>query len=76
MIYYRHLTPKVYTTVRDSGVLLTMRYLTDPRKRRGSENAIWEDILRSFARYPEIEFAYPTQRFFNNALEGPQPKKE
>ena len=74
MIYYRHLTPKVYTTVRDSGVLLTMRYLTDPRKRRGSENFIWEDILKEFAQYHEIEFAYPTWRFFNNAVEGPQAK--
>jgi small-conductance mechanosensitive channel len=74
MIYYKHLTPKVYTTVRDSGVLLTIRYLSDPRKRRGTENAIWEDILREFAQYPEIEFAYPTRRFFNNAIEGPYAK--
>jgi len=74
MIYYKHLTPKVYTTVRDSGVFLTIRYLTDPRKRRGTENAIWENILKAFAKYPEIDFAYPTRRYFNNAIEGPFSK--
>jgi small-conductance mechanosensitive channel len=75
MIHYRYLTPKVYTSVRDSGVLLTIRYLSDPRRRRGTENAIWEDILLEFEKYPEIEFAYPTQRFFDNAVEGPFASK-
>ncbi len=70
MIYYTHLTPTVYTSVRDSGVLLTIRYLTEPRKRRGSEQAIWEDILREFSKHKDIDFAYPTQRFYNNLAEG------
>jgi small-conductance mechanosensitive channel len=64
LITYRHLTPIVYTTVKDSGVLLTMRYLVDPRKRRGSEHEIWEGILDEFARHESIDFAYPTQRFY------------
>jgi hypothetical protein len=55
--------------------LLTIRYLSDPRRRRGTENAIWEDILLEFEKYPEIEFAYPTQRFFDNAVEGPFASK-
>ncbi|MDA0747750.1 MAG: mechanosensitive ion channel [bacterium] len=70
MIFYTNLTPTVYTSVKDSGVLLTVRYLCDPRRRRGTEQAIWEDILTAFAAYKEIDFAYPTQRFFNHIQEG------
>ena len=35
MISYSKLTPTVYTTVRDSGILLTLRYLCEPQLRRG-----------------------------------------
>jgi len=47
-----------------------MRYLCEPRKRRGTQAAIWEDILREFAACDDIDFAYPTQRFFDNRAEG------
>jgi len=75
MIFYSKLTPTVYTSVRDSGVLLTIRYLCEPRRRRGSEQAIWEDILREFAARDDIDFAYPTQRFYDNAAEGKPGRK-
>ena len=64
MIYYKHLTPIVYTRVKEFGVQLTLRYLCNPRKRRGSENEIWEDILKQFNEQKDIQFAYPTTRFF------------
>lgn len=70
MIFYTKLTPIVYTSVRDSGVMLTIRYLCDPRKRRTSEEEIWEDILLQFSKCNDIDFAYPTQRFYNNLNEG------
>ena len=70
MIFYSKLTPVVYTSVMDCGVLLTIRYLTAPRQRRGSSEAIWEEILREFARCDDIDFAYPTQRFYQNPIEG------
>ncbi len=70
MIFYTRLTPAVYTSVKDCGVLLTIRYICEPRRRRDSEQGIWEDILREFAQCIDIDFAYPTQRFYNNALEG------
>ncbi len=69
MIMYKNLTPTVYTSVKDSGVMLTIRYLSNPQKRRTSEEEIWEEILIRFAEYADIDFAYPTQRFFNNKLE-------
>jgi small-conductance mechanosensitive channel len=70
MIFYSKLTPSVYTSVKDSGVLLTLRYLCEPRRRRDSVQAVWEDVLKEFARCPDIDFAYPTRRFYNNVLEG------
>ncbi|HUH14046.1 MAG TPA: mechanosensitive ion channel family protein [Longimicrobiales bacterium] len=70
MIFYTTLTPIVYTTVRDSGVLLTLRFLCDPRRRRSSEEAMWEAILTEFARHEDVDFAYPTTRFYDNMREG------
>ena len=70
MIFYSKLTPIVYTNVVDIGVELTLRYLCDPRKRRGTTEAIWEDILDAFAGFDNVDFAYPTQRFYDNRLEG------
>ena len=73
MISYSKLTPTVYTTVKESGILLTMRYLCEPRRRRGSEQVIWENVLREFARNPGISLAYPTQRFFMTAVDVDSP---
>ena len=70
MIIYSTLTPKVWTSVGDSGVFLTIRYLCDPRKRRGSAEAIWEDILTEFGKCDDIDFAYPTVRRYMNLEEG------
>ena len=77
LIFYNKLTPIVYTTVKDNGVLLTMRFMCDPRERRSVEEKIWEDVLNRFAECDDIDFAYPTQRFYNNVTEGKkgtQPK--
>jgi small-conductance mechanosensitive channel len=75
MIFYTTLTPTVYTSVVDNGVLLTIRYLTEPRRRRGSEAAIWEEVLNEFSGCDDIDFAYPTQRFYNNLREGKEGTK-
>ncbi len=70
MIIYSTLTPKVWTSVAESGVLLTIRYLCDPRKRRGTAETIWEDILTEFGKCDDIDFAYPTTRRYMNLEEG------
>ena len=70
MIYYSKLTPVVYTSVLDSGVMLTLRHLCAPRQKRGMNEAIWEDILHAFAQRDDIDFAYPTRRVYDNAREG------
>ncbi|MFQ5651960.1 MAG: mechanosensitive ion channel family protein [bacterium] len=75
MIFVAKLTPIVYTSVKDSGVMLTIRYLCEPRRRRTSQQAIWEDILDEFVKCDDIDFAYPTQRFYNNVREGKEGTK-
>jgi small-conductance mechanosensitive channel len=72
LIFYNKLTPIVYTSVKDSGVMLTMRYMCNPRERRITEEKIWEHILIEFAKHKDIDFAYPTQRFYDNLTEGKQ----
>lgn len=66
LIYYKNLTPIIYTTVKDFGVMLTIRYLCNPRKRRSSEHEIWEEIIARFKQQPDIQFAYPTTRFYKS----------
>ena len=70
LIHFQKLTPKVYTTVEDSGVLLTLRFICHARQRRGTAEEVWEAVLEAFGREPDIDFAYPTTRRFYNPLEG------
>ena len=67
------LTPIVYTAVESSGVLLTLRYLCEPRQRRSSASDIWEKTLQAFAAEADIQLAYPTQRFYTQGGEKPPP---
>jgi small-conductance mechanosensitive channel len=72
MIIYNQLTPIVYTKVKESGVQLSMRFLITPQRRRGAEEAIWEEVLKAFAKNEDINLAYPTQRIFYDAQKGRQ----
>ncbi len=80
LIYYKNISPMVYTAVQDSGVELTMRFLVVPKKRRGTRMAIWEDVLEAFSEHDDIHLAYPTIRYYGNTREGrsgtggPKPK--
>jgi small-conductance mechanosensitive channel len=70
LIFYSTLTPTVYTSVEDSGVLLTARFICHVRRRRGLAQAIWEDILDGFAGEKAVDLAYPTRRLYSNLFEG------
>ncbi|MCD6119267.1 mechanosensitive ion channel [bacterium] len=70
MIYFKNLTPIVWTRVDDCGVTLTMRYLAEPRRRRTIDTKIWEAILKAFSAEDDIDFAYPTIRYYDNISEG------
>ena len=62
LIFYSYLTPIVYTSVMESGILLTIRYLCHPQRRRKSEEYLWEEMLDFFQAEKDIDFAYPTYR--------------
>jgi len=70
MIMYSKLTPRVWTQVADSGVMLTIRYLCDPRQRRSTAELLWEHILDEFGKTGDIDFAYPTIRRYSEPEEG------
>ncbi len=70
LISYRKFTPKVYTSVEDSGVLLTLRFLAPVRARRGLTEELWEAILDALLAEDAVDLAYPTQRMYLNAVEG------
>lgn len=77
-IRYAHLTPIIYTSIRDSGVLLTIRYLTNVRARRSTAAKLYEGILDAFNKEPNVTFAYPTYRMFRGTglapdVGGPPP---
>lgn len=58
------LTPIVYLTVEDSGVLLTGRLLARARERRLIDERVWTALLTRFAEQDDIDLAYPTVRTF------------
>ncbi|MEJ2541199.1 MAG: hypothetical protein P8188_14735 [Gemmatimonadota bacterium] len=70
LISYRKFSPKVYTSVEDSGVLLTLRFLAPVRSRRGLTESLWEAILDAFHEDDGIDLAYPTRRMYLNPVEG------
>jgi len=63
-ITYRELTPNVYVSTRDSGVLLTGRVLVEAKRRRSVEDTVWRHLLTAIASDPSVELAYPTIRGF------------
>jgi small-conductance mechanosensitive channel len=77
MIHYDKLTPIVWTNIVDFGVELTLRYLTDARKRRSTQDAICHSILDRFDKEPDIDFAYPTYRIYRQGEDssGDKPRK-
>ncbi len=70
LLHYSNLKSKVYLDVKDSGVMLTIRHLCTPHKRRDAKEFIWKRILVEFAKHTNIDFAYPTVRRFDHNIEG------
>jgi len=54
--------PRVFLTVKDSGVLLTGRLLAEAHSLREVEESVWKSLLRAFAQHDDISLAYPTER--------------
>ncbi len=62
MIHYGKFTPIVYVNIADYGIELILRYLTEVKERRSTQDRISRNILEDFARERDIQFAYPTYR--------------
>lgn len=70
LIFYQILTPFVYVRLVDNGIRLTLRYLCEARKRRGTEHALTISMLQRFKDHGGIELAYPALGITRH--EGPQ----
>lgn len=68
-VTYKNLDPTVYTSLRPNGIALTLRYLCPPKQRRGTEQLAVEEVLSEFAKHKDIQFAYPTTRFYDATKE-------
>lgn len=66
MIYFQNYTPIVYVDIQDSGIRLTLRYLTEAKKRRSTADALSRGILEDFAREQRVNLAYQTFRLVNS----------
>ena len=64
VIFDEKLEPKIYTSANEYGVVLTMRHLYYYKGKRDVKEKIWEEILTSFQKRDDIEFAYPTQTIY------------
>ncbi len=67
---YNVLTPTVYLHIKEYGIALTIRYLTDPRQRRTTEQSIHEEVLEMIQSHDDIMWAYPTSRVYRSEIDG------
>jgi small-conductance mechanosensitive channel len=64
LISYKHLTPIIYTSTKESGVLLTIRFLAHTKQRRRQNERVWELLLDIIEKDETINLAYPSQKVF------------
>ncbi len=62
MIHYDKFRPIVYVDIKDSGVELSLRYLTEARSRRTTHDDLCRHILSDFEKEEKVNFAYTTYR--------------
>lgn len=67
---YSKLTSSVYTEIKEYGICLTIRYLTEPRRRRATMQQIHEEVIRMLKAHHDIRWAYNTNRVFRSEVDG------
>ena len=65
-INYTYVTPTIYTSAKDHGICLTIRYLVATRRIRESDHDLWEAILDIVADHSDLDLAYPTHRLIRD----------
>ncbi len=53
-IRYRHLEPRIYVDATDESIVITLRFLCEPRLVREMRSAIWTEILELFSFIEDI----------------------
>lgn len=78
LVHYNILTPFVYVQPTEKGVQLTLRFLCEARKRRGSVHSLTLRILEAFTEHGDIELAYPLPSIqtYKTPQFGPIPEGE
>jgi small-conductance mechanosensitive channel len=72
--FYNKLVPELYAQVSEGRIVLTVRFLCEPDKRRLTMHAIWEDVLLEFGQCEDIRFAKipsNSERNGNNSVGSP-----
>ena len=62
-VYYKVLTPFVYVRATQNGICLSLRHLTEVRKRRNTEHMLTMRILEAFREHGNIEPSYTMIRY-------------
>jgi len=75
LIYYTTFTPIVYISIEESGVKLTLRFLTETKKRRSWEDIISRKIMEDINSMPDVALAYPTVRVYKRDGDNPSEKR-
>ncbi len=70
LVHFSILTPFVFVRIVPNGIKLTLRYLCEARKRRGTEHALTVSMLERFKAHGGIELAYSAHHIAE--LQGPQ----
>jgi small-conductance mechanosensitive channel len=72
-LQYGHVAPKVYVSVADSGIVLTLRHMVRARQRRTLDDRFARSVLERFALEPHVDFAYPTMRLYQSPADRAEP---
>ena len=67
--------PAVFSSLDDKGVVLILRYVTDPRKRRKVHDALIERVLTIIEEEEDLHFAFPSQNFIVSQAPSFEVKK-
>ncbi len=67
-------TSGIYTELKDQGINFVMRFYFPYEQRRKAKHELIEQVIEAFQSHSDIDFAYPTTRFYNNITEGKKSK--
>jgi small-conductance mechanosensitive channel len=67
MMKFQEIRPKIVTSIEDSGILFSLRYICETDNLLAKREEITRAILEAFETDESLNFAYPTQRIIPTA---------